>query len=738
MPRTSNASLLTAALDYASQGLPVFPCKLTDKKPYVTNGFHDATCDPAQITAWWQQWPTASIGMPTGRITGRFVLDVDPDKGGQDSLDELVHAYTPLPETSLVLTGGGGKHYHFAMPAVDVRNSQGVLAPGLDIRGTGGYVIVPPSSHASGRNYEWELTSTGLAKAPGWLLALLAAPTPVVHAMPEGIIPEGNRNGHLASVAGKLRRNGLSVAVIAAALHKQNECCQPPLPAKEVEQIATSVGRYAPAEPHGLDPAAVPVEVAPQQTKWSKNAGALALSDTTYGDIFNAETLVLNHGAQLRYCKEWNAWYIWQGTHWGKDRVGAVHDFARETLRALAHWAVDTEDDKLLKHVTRSRSAAGIASMLALARKMEAVRVLPEDFDQHHWLLNCLNGTVNLRTGDIKPHDPGDMLTKRAEASYNPWASCDLWGAFIERIMGVTPIPDDVTDLQYEAMLDDQEPPRALLNFLWRAAGYSLVGSTQEKVLLLPWGSGDNGKSTFIETFAEVLGEGFAMRTPAEMFLSKNAGSIPNEVAALKGVRFAYAAEPPQGRRLDASLIKDLTGGDTVSARFMRGEFFSFRPECTLWMSTNHKPPTRDTGDALWNRIKLIPFTVTIPKAEQDGELRTKLLTEADGILTWAVKGCLAWQRDGLQEPEAIRNATAGYRAENDTVGAFLDEECTLSNDTAVRTQSKEFYTAYKKWAEEASEHVLTHTAFSLALKEKGLTSEKKGKIYWVGIGLAR
>ena len=273
-----------------------------------------------------------------------------------------------------------------------------------------------------------------------------------------------------------------------------------------------------------------------------------------------------------------------------------------------------------------------------------------------------------------------------------------------------------------------------MIQFLQRAIGYSLYGTTSEKVLLIPWGIGDNGKSTFIETIADILGSGYAIRASTDMFLSKREGSVRNDVAQLKGVRFAYAAEPPQDRRLDESLIKELTGGDTVSARFLFSELFTFRPECTLWMSTNHKPPTRDTGNALWNRIKLIPFTVSIPKEEQDRNLRAKLLEEAPGILAWAVRGCLDWQQKGLNEPEAVQEATAGYREENDNVEMFLQEHCLLSNQ--VQVKSSELYEAYRKYCEQEGEYSLNQKRFSMALKEKGYESYKNVVIWFRGIGL--
>lgn len=253
MPRpTMSSELLDAALEYAHHGRPVFPCRAhgeNAKRPYTTNGFHDASTDPDQIEAWWGEHPDAMIGMPTGTAIGEFVLDIDPGKGGQDSLDHLAMIHGPLPDTKIVLTGGGGVHYYFTMPDFDLRNSASDerLGNGVDIRANGGYVIVPPSNHPSGGVYQDELSEDPIVPAPSWLLSLLReqvkAPAPPIG----DVIPEGQRESTLLSLAGSMRRRGSSPKAIAAALHVENERCQPPLATSDIERMAKSVGRYAPA-----------------------------------------------------------------------------------------------------------------------------------------------------------------------------------------------------------------------------------------------------------------------------------------------------------------------------------------------------------------------------------------------------------------------------------------------------------------------------------------------------------
>ena len=694
--------LLKAALDYARHGWPVFPCHI-NKKPLTPNGFKDATRSYSEIEhIWTHVHRLASIGIPTGKVSGFVVLDVDTVHGGYESLEELTNKHGELPDTPMVFTGGGGAHYYFKHPeSYEVRNSAGKLGHGLDIRGNGGYVIAPPSSHLSGKMYDWELTShpddLPLAEVPDWLLALIVSPPERPQNPQEGIISRGAREDTLCRLGGSMRRQGASVEEMLAALTVMNETrCDPPLPVGDIQRIAKSMTRYAPEED--------------------------ALNKTPFSDVYNGQLLVEEYGDVLRYCKDWGSWHTWTGTHWQKDRVNEIYDYAREVVSRLGHRMLDSGDSLGLKHATRSRSDRSLTAMIHQAGTM-SVRVRPEDYDAQKWLLNCPNGTVNLKTGELLPHRQEDMITRCTPVAYDPLAVCPRWVAFLNQIMAP---PEDCDDPDYTS---------SLVAFLQRAVGYSLIGEVQEKILLIPWGTGDNGKSTFIETLANTFGEGYAMRTPTEIFLSRREGTIPNDVALLKGVRFAYAAEPPQDRRLGEALVKELTGGDKVSARFMRGEFFEFQPECTLWMATNHKPPTRGTDRALWNRIKLVPFTVCIPPELQEKDLKRKLSEEAEGILSWAVTGAMAWQRDGLKEPKAVAAATSEYRDENDFVGAFITERC-LIGDT-YRKRSGELYNAFKAFSEEEGEKVISQKAFSMALVEKGFERHESHGRWFIGLTTA-
>jgi len=275
-----------------------------------------------------------------------------------------------------------------------------------------------------------------------------------------------------------------------------------------------------------------------------------------------------------------------------------------------------------------------------------------------------------------------------------------------------------------------------LITFLQRAVGYSLTGATSEQVLFFLYGTGANGKSTFLDIIYELFGN-YASATPTSTLLSK-AGSdtIPNDIARLKGVRFVSAVETEDGRRLAESVLKQITGDKRISARFMRGEWFDFKPECKLWLAANHKPVIRGTDDGIWRRIRLIPFTVSIPPEEQDRKLFEKLLTELPGILNWAMQGCVRWQREGLDLPLEVKTAIATYRAEMDTLSDFFAECCIVAPDATA--SAKELYLRYTFWCEENGERPERQKAFGMRLSERGFKRVKNNITIWHGIGVVR
>jgi putative DNA primase/helicase len=416
-------------------------------------------------------------------------------------------------------------------------------------------------------------------------------------------------------------------------------------------------------------------------------------------DLGNADRFYLQHREDLLYSVKHSTWLLWTGVFWELDECGKIYDLAGQAMRRIFLEAASTEDKdraaKLSKWALRSQDRTQIEHMLALAKNKFAILI--KDLDRDPNLLNCQNGTLDLRTGELRPHDPDDLITRIVNTSYYPDSECPEWDKFLYRIMG-----------------GNEE----VITFLRRAVGYSLTGNTSEQCLFILHGNGANGKSTFLETLTRLLGDGYAIGTPTETIMLKRFdGGIPNDIARLKGARFVCVNEVEQGRRMAESKVKQMTGGDTITARFMRGEFFDFIPEYKLWIRANHKPEITGTDNAIWRRIRLIPFEVTILPAEQDPELMEKLSYEYPGILSWAVKGCMEWRSNRLQPPELVTKATDNYRAEMDLVGLFLAER---TESTGEFTAFKTIYAAYTAWCEENSEHPAKQKLFSQALTERG------------------
>lgn len=424
-------------------------------------------------------------------------------------------------------------------------------------------------------------------------------------------------------------------------------------------------------------------------------------------DLGNARRLVNCHGADLHHVRGWG-WLVYDGTRWEIDTTGEAERRAKDTVRTIYREASQARDDAdrafLGKHATSSERAPAIRNMLTLAETEAEIAAAAEAFDRDPWLLNVLNGTIDLRTGELQAHARDDLITKRAPVEFQPGATCPTWERFVDEIMGGS---------------------RELVEYLQRGVGYSLTGDTSEQVILFLYGPGANGKSTVLELLGDLLGD-YAKQTDPSTFLERKGDGPRNDLAKLRGARFVTGVEVGQGRRLAEQLVKQITGSDSIVARFLYHEEFTFRPTFKIWIGTNHKPGIRGTDYALWRRIRLIPFTVTIPEDRRDKQLPAKLRAELSGILNWALRGCLAWRRHGLGDVTAVRVATQDYRAEMDALGTFLDECCEL--DAAYHEGATRLYQAYRRWATDAGEHVLSQTSFGRELTHRELVADKVGR----------
>lgn len=420
------------------------------------------------------------------------------------------------------------------------------------------------------------------------------------------------------------------------------------------------------------------------------------------------QRLIDRHGRKLRFCPRFNRWLAWNGQRNQMDESGEVDRMAVETIDSMkAHAAIMQEKAaaaKLFRHALASESNRKIKDMIERASKEEGVFVAPDDLDRDPWLFNVQNGTIDLRDAELRPHRQADLITKLAPVPYEPAATCPGFHTFMDRIF---------------------DGNQGLIDFMQRLTGYTLTGDTSERSMCICYGIGANGKSTYLSIIRHLLGD-YAIQTPAGALMAKRSEGVPNDIARMKGARFVAAVETEEGRRLAEALIKQLTGGeDMISARFMRAEWFDFKPEFKLWVATNHKPEVRGTDDAVWDRLKLIPFNVRIPEGERDKGLIERLKAEAPGILAWAVRGCLDWQRSGLNAPPEVTAATQGYRQEMDRLGDFIAEACIVGPELIA--PATPLYENYKIWCQLRSEDAMTQTRFGRQLEEKGYRAEREG-----------
>ena len=523
----------------------------------------------------------------------------------------------------------------------------------------------------------------------------------------------GDRHLTLFRAGRSLKTRGLSPEAVLAALTVENaRVCVPPLTAAQVGEIVESV--FQQKDRPGFEPEPV-VSVAAAAATSRASAPAVP---PTLTDAGNAQRFAAQQADHVRYCYAWRAWLVWDGTHWRRDPGDAIARLAKETAKQIYLEAAAAGSEERRKATgqwaTKSEDERRLRAMIALAQSEPGIPVTPDELDTDPHLLNVANGTLELRTGTLRAHARADLITRYIPIAYDPTADCPVWRATLERI------------------LDRRQD---LIEYFQRALGYSCTGDTSEQVLFVLWGTGANGKTTILSTAVTLLGD-YALSTRAETFLAKQGETIPNDVAQLKGRRLVIAVEAEAGQRLGESLVKQMTGQDTLNARFLHAEYFNFKPTFKIFLATNHKPAIRGGDHAIWRRIRLLPFTVTIPDAEQDRQLSDKLEAERAGILAWAVRGCLAWRREGLGLPEAVRAATEAYRADMDVLGDFLSDRCVVEPDEA-QVGAGELFDAYESWCRTTGEKPLTARSFGLRLKDRGLTPArtKQGRL-WTGLRL--
>ncbi len=443
-----------------------------------------------------------------------------------------------------------------------------------------------------------------------------------------------------------------------------------------------------------------------------QRAGHAPFTDT---DLANACRLATLYGNDIRFTPE-RGWLIYKQGRWVvDDKQVQIQAHAKATAASIFDELKDAANkNDAFRHAKRSQSRSAIESMIWLARSEPGVPMPLTAFDADGWLFNVLNGTVNLRTGELQPHRREDLISNVADVTYDPSAACELWDKFVLRVI---------------------DGNKELYDYLRRLVGYLLVGNTSEQVLHFLYGLGANGKSVFCELLMRLMGD-YAIAVSPDLIMLKRHGGIPNDVARLRGARLALMNETAQGARFDEAKLKDLTGGDTLTARFLHQEFFDFASTHRIVIRGNHKPSISGTDEGIWRRLRLVPFTATIPEHERDPQLLSKLLAELPGILNWAIAGCLEWQGVGLKPPAIIIDAVRAYRMESDTLGRFIDEHCEVRKLAQVK--SSVFFKRYQQFSEAAGERWITSKELPHDMERRGFNRQhtNTGNVY-IGIELA-
>jgi putative DNA primase/helicase len=761
---------LDLALSLASKGFSVFPVhgiteagactceKITcdpkhkGKHPWTRHGFKDATTNPETIRHLFQRKPNANVGLATYDLA---VVDIDPRNGGSV---EAVFGDT-VPETPTTDTGGGGVHFIFRAP--EGVKLPSVLTTGVDIKSGGPYIVAPGSLHASGKRYVWRpgrsIDDVALAPFPLTILGLLsnvnrvsaakhitrgtavarsyyaqraleseiaAVATSPSHAGNDQLNESAFNLGQLVG-GGELDEHEVRVALLQAAVPRRPES-----EARATISSGLTAGmkqpRRAPEQHrrrrHAYGLTEVTLESTGELVPYAGTEPNSTIKRARYlrADSGNAELFADMHGETLRYDHLRGKWIGWRGHYWKIDEDGHVWRLAKATARELFKIASEIGDREereaetawALKTMNRDR----LTSMLKLAENEHPITDSGHQWDLDPYLLGTPNGVVDLRTGLSRAGKQSDRITAITGVPFDPDATCPAWEEFLSQVFG----NEDIID------------------FMWRAVGYSLTGEVREHHFFILYGKGSNGKSTFLEILRFVLGN-YAANTPFSTLESqKNSGSIPNDLAALLGRRFVTSVETADGARFNEPRVKALTGGDITTARFLFREFFDFYPVLKLWLATNHKPRVRDDTEGFWRRPLLIGFERTFERGKTaDDSLIDKLKAEGAGILAWAVRGCLEWQRTKLNPPAAITSATQAYRQESDPLGEFYPEVCEVKRERKVG--AAELYDAYLAWAKKRripeKEQMTTTTFGKLIVQRFERKSTSKGRVY-LGVGL--
>lgn len=690
--------------------------------------------------------PGCGVGIVTGAASGIVVIDTDVKKvDGEANL----RALGELPETYMVRTGSGGFHRYYLHPGRPVKTSGNALAPGVDVRGDGGIVVAPGSAHVQGR-YD-ELNRLPMVPLPAWFLEHPES-RPTVKDLGQSAIARGGEYpdyepritaGAIAArdMPASVEGAGGSVALfnlcqylvracelpldVAEDLIEQhfNPRCDPEWNENEIRHKLHDARDVAMLPIGGVDMATLiegtkatvqPLIDDALFNRLEARAKDAVPPQVMRTELGNAHLYHFYNAGKVLYVQSMG-WMQWDGSRWAPDPEGlgalrATQAVTDHLLMASAGGGAD-EQKASFKWALDSQSKKIRTASLGLAKALYPL-VKTEHLDADPWMLNCPNGTLNLRTGDVVAPSPDSLITKVAGVAYDPDARCPTWERFLSRIF---------------------EGDTELIAYIQRFMGYCLTGSVQEQMMVYFYGQGANGKSTMTVVLQKLLGE-YAVTSPSSMLLARMNDQHPTAFADLRGARLTVCQEIEQGRAWDEALLKQLTGDDIIRARRMHRDFFEFHPSHKIAMSANHRPTVKGVDHGIWRRIRLVPFLATIGESERDQALKEKLELELPGILNWVLAGCIAWQRQGLGTCQAVEKGTAEYREEEDVIGQFLGASMHVHVEGEIT--KKELYFAYANWSgQEGEKEPMSPKVFVSKMRAKGFTEKMvRGERMWKGV----
>ena len=660
-------SLLEYAWIYADLGWRMLPTK-KDKSPLIGSWRKECTAKKEKLEEWFEKRPHLGIGVACEE-SNLFVLDLDVknNKNGIIALEQLEAENEPLPETLIDDTASGGKHYYFNRPEGGVQNSVDKIAVGIDVKCNGGYAVAPPSFSQTRSGYFWydrEPNEVAIADVPEWLLGVarnqVADVIPINRARQRRgggwdgntNIEEGERNDAMISFVGLLIQQGGTVDSVYEKAHRANRRhLQPPLPEDEITNMVNSaIERWAPPE--------------------AQQVGVIRPIAFYQNHRYRAFQFFQEFGNYVKYISEQNLWAVWIGVNWHmKPETEVSHVKPQlfklnEQLWDATIGMVNPLREQWQKWAKNCESNQNIIAVINLAKSL--MRESFDEFNKDDYLFSCANGVIDLEKSELLEHSPNFLITQTSKANLDINGECPEFLKFL----------DDVTN-------GDEN----LKDYLQKLVGYCLTGSILERAVFIFYGHGKNRKSTFLRVLHDLMGE-YAKATSTQTFMDRGNDSIRNDLASLHDARLVTTSEVGRNGILDATVIKELTGGDPVTCRFLYRESFSYLPKFKLIMGVNQRPNLSVKDQAIWDRIHLIPFTVRISddKSVAQEQLLAHFHKELGGILKWAVEGCANWQKEELKKPKSVVQATDEYKTDVDPTSLWIETRYTGNQQDTVPT----------------------------------------------------